>query len=852
MIKTWGKMETVRGYVEHITYHNAENGYTVLNLSDPEREKLGEDSIFTAVGSLPEVGEGEMLELQGTWTAHHIYGEQFKFSSFEIRQPENETAIERYLGSGMIKGVKAALAHRIVKAFGPDTFRILDEEPERLAEIKGISRKKAREIAQQLYEKRDLRDGLLFLAKYRIPNTLSLKIWQQYGPDIYTIIRENPYRLADEVKGVGFKTADEIAAQAGIPVDSRFRVSSAVLYTLEMASAEGHLYLPRTVLVQRTSELLGYNDQEIVDVFRQDDMLIPQALEGVDDTVGAAILDLSVEKKVVLRTEEEESRVYSAKAYAAQLRVARMLMERNLNVKCSVDEARQKAVRAAYESGFELDERQLEAVIEAQRSTLLILTGGPGTGKTTTINTMIKVFEDDGLNIELAAPTGRAAKRMKEATGREARTIHRLLEVNGDPETEIFFNKTMDDPIETDVIIIDEMSMVDLYLFQSLLKAVVPGTRLIMVGDADQLPSVGPGRVLGDMIASEQIHTITLKRIFRQALQSDIVVNAHKINEGVHPVINNKSPDFFFMKEMDPGTIIGTIIKLVRDNLPRYLKVPGSDIQVMAPMKKGTLGITNLNKLMQMYLNPASPQKEEHSRGETLFREGDRVMQVRNNYQIEWTQRGMHDAVVDSGQGVFNGDMGILRRINTFSESVIVVFDENRYVEYEFSEMDQLELAYAVTIHKAQGSEYPAVVIPMFRGPRMLMNRNLLYTAITRARRMVVLIGDPEVMNSMIDNPHEAKRYTSLDLYIRRIAKEEDSGTDGGYPGSADGGFGTDSGYPGSVDGRSTAAEGYPWPDNFDQGMGRIDQNPADDPLADDNFDQSLIDPDDPFAGFDD
>ncbi len=818
-------METVRGYVEHITYHNAENGYTVLTLSDPEREKMGEDSVFTAVGSLPEIGEGEMLELEGSWTSHHIYGEQFKISSFEIRQPEDEAAIERYLGSGMIKGIKSALAHRIVKTFGAETFRVLDEEPERLAESKGISKKKAREIAQQLYEKRDLRDGLLFLSRFSIPNTLALKIWQQYGPDIYTIIRENPYRLADEVKGVGFKTADEIAARAGIPVDSRFRISGAILYALEMASADGNLYLPRDVLVRKTGDLLGYETRTMADGFGPDDMLIPQALEGANDSIGACILDLSVEKKLVLSTEEGESRVYSSQAYYAQQRVARMLLERNLRTRCSVEEARQKAVRAASESGFELDERQLEAVIEAQRSTLLILTGGPGTGKTTTINTMIKVFEDDDLKIELAAPTGRAAKRMKEATGREARTIHRLLEVNGDPETEIFFNKTMDDPIETDVIIIDEMSMVDLYLFQSLLKAVVPGTRLIMVGDADQLPSVGPGRVLGDMIESGQIHTITLERIFRQAMQSDIVVNAHKINEGVHPVINNQSPDFFFMKEMDPGTIIGTIIKLVRDNLPRYLHVSGTDIQVMAPMKKGTLGIANLNKMMQTYLNPAGPDKEEHSRGDTLFREGDRVMQVRNNYQIEWTQRGRHDAVIDSGQGVFNGDMGILHRINTFSETVVVVFDENRYVEYEFGEMDQLELAYAVTIHKAQGSEYPAVVIPMFRGPRMLMNRNLLYTAITRARQMVVLIGDPEVMYSMIDNTYEAKRYTSLDLCIKAIA-------------AGKGSQGTPGNNPVDMDDRATL---------YDDRDGQND----DDPLASDHFDSSWIDPDDPFAGFD-
>ena len=763
-------MDTVRGYVEHITFRNEENGYTVLSLSDPELEKKGLESVFTAVGSLPEVGVGELLELGGSWSAHPVYGEQFKISSFEIRRPEDTAAVERYLGSGMISGVREALAHRIVKTFGEDTLRILDEEPERLAEIKGISKSKARDIAAQLYEKRDLRDGLLFLAKYHIPNTLALKIWKQYGPDIYSILRENPYKLADDVRGIGFRTADEIAAQAGIPMDSRFRINSAILYTLENASAEGSLYLPRDILIRRTKSILGFRDAYDAYMPREDDALVPEALEGTNDPVGAGILDLAVEKKVILKTEEDESRVYTSRAYYTQMRVARMLLERNLTMPCQIEEARMKAVKAASESGYELDERQLEAVALAQRCCLLILTGGPGTGKTTTINTMIRVFEADGLTIELAAPTGRAAKRMTEATGRRARTIHRLLEVSGDPDDVLIFNKDMDNPLDADVIIVDEMSMVDLYLFQSLLRAVVPGTRLIMVGDADQLPSVGPGRVLRDMIASGQISTVTLKRIFRQALQSDIVVNAHKINEGVHPVLSNKSPDFFFIRQLDPGTIIGTAIKLVRDNLPRYLNVPGTEIQVMAPMKKGVLGVNNLNRIMQEYLNPASPDKDEYTRGDTLFREGDRVMQVRNNYQIEWIQRGRHGAELDSGAGVFNGDMGILRRIDSFSERLTVVFDDDRYVEYEFGELDQLELSYAVTIHKAQGSEYPAVVIPLLRGPRMLMNRNLLYTAITRARRIVVLIGDPEVMNDMIDNTSETKRYTGLDLYMRESA----------------------------------------------------------------------------------
>jgi len=806
----WIKMDSVKGYVEHITYRNEENGYTVLSLSDPEREKAGEDCVFTAVGSLPEVGEGELLNLSGFWTTHSTYGEQFKIDSFEILPPENAAAMERYLASGQVKGIKKALAHRIVQAFGDDTFTILDQEPERLAEIKGISLKKARQIAQQVFEKRDMRDGLLFLAGFNISNTLSMKIWQQYGPDIYRIVKDNPYKLADDVAGVGFRTADEIARKAGFAADSRFRISSAILYVLELASAEGSMYLPKDILVRRTANLLGfggsqpqYSGEDADPFYPYEDMeyaapvLLPEALSGADDPVVAALLDLSVDRKIILKREEDTERVYTSQAYYTELRVARMLEELNLTCEVDQDEVRSRAVTAAAGSGNELDEMQMEAVLQAMEHTLMILTGGPGTGKTTTINTMISVFEREGMSIELAAPTGRAAKRMKEATGREARTLHRLLEVSGDPETGTHFNKDTDDPLETDVIIIDEMSMVDIYLFQSLLRAVIPGTHLIMVGDANQLPSVGPGSVLKDMIESGKILTVTLERIFRQAQMSDIVVNAHKINAGQHPVVNNKSPDFFFIRQSDPGTIIGTAVKLVGENLPRYLKTDSSEIQVMAPMKKGVLGISNLNKVMQTYLNPASPHKEEHNRGETLFREGDRVMQVRNNYQIAWTVRGRHNAVLDNGEGVFNGDMGIIRQISRYTETLTVEFDEHRYVDYDFNDLDQLELAYAVTIHKAQGSEYPAVVIPLLRGPRMLMNRNLLYTAITRARSMVVLIGEPAVMNEMIDNVQEAKRYTTLALRIKeayavREAGGEDEAAFGGNSGAGDSGMGED------------------------------------------------------------
>ena len=785
-------MEIFKGYVEHVVYRNEENGYTVLYLS-----ASGEEDTVTAVGILPEVGDGECLELTGKWTVHATYGEQFKFDSFRILPPEDERAMERYLGSGLIKGIGKKLAQRIVARFGADTFTILDHEPERLAEIKGISKAKAREISEQVCEKRDMRDGLLFLGQYGVPNNMAMRIWQQYGPDIYQIVRENPYRLAEEISGIGFRTADEIARKAGVAVDSRFRICGALLYALELAGAEGSLYLPKDVLLKRTRSLLGlytapgyeadlYGDPELLDpelfadapeewgTSAPSPASLPEALEDAADPVGAGLLDLSAERKVILKEEEGISKVYPAPAYYAELRCARLLLDLNGETGISEEEARTRAVSAAMRGGTQLDERQLDAVIRAQSHTLLILTGGPGTGKTTTINTMISVFEDMGLDIELAAPTGRAAKRMTEATGRDARTIHRLLEVRGDPESEYHFGRGEEQPLEADVIIVDEMSMVDMYLFRSLLSAVVPGTRLIMVGDANQLPSVGPGSVLRDMIESGVLPVITLTTIFRQAQLSDIVLNAHRIHAGEHLQCTNKSRDFFFIRESDPGTIIGTAIKLVRDSLPPYVHAPSADIQVMAPMKKGTLGVARLNQVMQRYLNPPEEGAEEYRRGETVFRENDRVMQIRNNYQIAWTVRGRGGTMIDSGEGVFNGDMGIVRRINRFAGIMTVEFDEHRFVEYELSELDQLELAYAVTIHKAQGSEYPAVVIPLLSGPHMLMTRNLLYTAVTRATTCVVLVGDPAAMNRMIDNVTEAKRYTSLRLRLQERKFEFD------------------------------------------------------------------------------
>ncbi|MDD6616550.1 MAG: ATP-dependent RecD-like DNA helicase [Lachnospiraceae bacterium] len=732
-------MEQLEGYVDHIIYRNQENGYTVLVLVSGQEET-------TCVGIFACISEGEHIVARGQFVAHATYGEQFKVTSFEVKQPADEEAMERYLGSGAVKGVGTALAARIVRRFHDDTFRIIEEEPERLAEIKGISEKKAREIADQVYEKRDMRQAMMFLQQYGISTSLSVKIYQRYGSEIYKVIQENPYRLADDIEGVGFRIADEIAGRAGILQDSEYRIKCGLMYILSQASGEGHVYLPQEELVRRASELL-----EIV-------LSEPEQY----------LMDLAIDHKTVIKEEQDCRKIYSASAYHIELNTARMLSE--LNVRGAIDEAviLEKISAIEKASGTCLDENQRPAVMEAVRCGLLVITGGPGTGKTTTINTLITYFESEGLELLLAAPTGRAAKRMTEATGFEAKTIHRLLEVSGGPEGGSGgFAKNAQNPLEADVIIVDEMSMVDIYLMHALLSAVTVGTRLIMVGDVNQLPSVGPGSVLKDIILSECIQVVRLTHIFRQASESDIVVNAHKINRGEKVTLDNKSRDFFFLKRQDANVIISIVIQLVRDKMPRYVDASMYDIQVLTPMRKGLLGVERLNRILQEYLNPPSQEKKEHEQGERRFREGDKVMQTKNNYQIEWEIRGRYGVVAEKGLGIFNGDMGIVREINTYSERMTVEFDEHRMVEYPFSGLDELELAYAVTIHKSQGSEYPAVVIPLLSGPRMLMNRNLLYTAVTRARKCVTLVGDAVTFEQMIENTTEQRRYTTLAQRIK-------------------------------------------------------------------------------------
>ena len=730
-------MEEVKGYVEHIVFRNEDNGYTVFDLNN-------EDGELTCVGTFHYISEGELLKLTGEYVTHALYGVQLQVQTSEVCEPEDLVSIERYLGSGAIKGLGAALAGRIVRRFREDTFRIIEEEPERLAEVKGISERKAREIAEQIEEKKDMRRAMIYLQKYGISTTLAARIYDYYGNRLYQVMEENPYRMADDISGVGFKTADEIARRIGIRADSDYRIRSGIFYTLLQSVGEGHVYLLVEALLRRTGDLLGVEIRHIEKY----------------------LMDLAMERKVVLKEGEDGKRVYASNYYYLELNTAKLLHDLNITGKVDRSDVRRKLAAIEKHMDMPLDERQRQAVEEAVGRGVMILTGGPGTGKTTTINAMLRYFDSEQMDIRLAAPTGRAAKRMTEATGWEAQTIHRLLEVNGNPEEEAGtgFQRNMENPLEADVIIIDEMSMVDLPLMHALLCAVCPGTRLILVGDVNQLPSVGPGSVLKDMIASQAFAVVELTRIFRQAGESDIVVNAHRINRGEPVVLDNKSRDFFFLKRQDANTIISVTLTLIQKKLPKYVGATPYDIQVLTPMRKGLLGVERLNRILQEYLNPPDPSKAEKEYGEKLFRVGDKVMQIRNNYQLEWEISTRYGMTVDKGVGIFNGDMGIVKAVNSYEETLSVEYDEHRVVTYPFQLLDELELAYAITIHKSQGS---------LSGPRQLYNRNLLYTAVTRARKCVTIVGSETVFQSMIQNDSQQDRNTSLDERIREFCQDD-------------------------------------------------------------------------------
>ena len=745
-------MEKVKGYIDHIIYRNTDNGYTVLNLICDEEE-------ITCVGTFRTIDKGENIEAEGIYTSHPVYGEQFKVENYQITAPDDTLSMERYLGSGAIKGVGEALAARIVKKFGKETFRIIEEEPERLAEVKGISERKAKEIAVQVYEKRDARDAMTFLQKYGISNTLAIRIYEAYGMNLYGVMKENPYQLAEDIDGIGFRIADAIASKIGIHTDSDYRIRSGLLFTLLQAGAEGHCYLPESLLLRKAGELLE---------------LEPSLME-------AQLQNLAMDKKIVIKMPEEGSgdrKVYGMTYYYAELNCAKMLHDLNISVReddyLPSEERKilEKIAALEKELEIELDELQKKAVLESIKNGILILSGGPGTGKTTTINMIIRYFLSEEMDIFLAAPTGRAAKRMTETTGYEAKTIHRLLELNGAVSGEAKaarFEKNEENPLEADVIIIDEMSMVDIFLFQSLLRAVPVGTRLIMVGDVNQLPSVGPGQVLQDLLKSGRFPVVMLEKIFRQAQESDIILNAHRIHAGQDIVLDNKSRDFFFLERNDVNVIYKHMIQLILEKMPPYVGAQPYDIQVLTPMRKGKLGVETLNGILQKYLNPPSEKKKEHMGGNTLFREKDKVMQIKNNYQLEWEVVSQYGIPIDKGTGVFNGDIGMIMEISEYTRSMVIEFDEHRRVTYSFDQLDEIELAYAVTIHKSQGSEYPAVIMPLLSGPKMLFNRNLLYTGVTRARNCVTILGSSMTLREMVDNNYENRRYTGLAERITQL-----------------------------------------------------------------------------------
>jgi exodeoxyribonuclease V alpha subunit len=732
----------IQGVVENIIYHNPENGYTVFSVISAA-QKDAEDEEITCVAYMGQINAGESVQLVGGYILHPSYGRQFNVQSFQKSNPTSLFGIEKYLGSGAIKGVGEKLARKIVAKFKEDTLKIIEEMPEKLSEIKGITLEKAITIGNIFNEQAVQRRAIIFLQEYGISPAYAVKIYNKYKENTITVVKNNPYRLADDIFGIGFHIADSIAYKAGFDLDSPFRIKAGIRYALSQSTNNGHVYLPKPILIGQAAELLSVNNGLIEN----------------------NLLEMQMERALWQEKIGEEIAVYLNAFHFAESFTAKKLLQISNNFLPENMIGDQKIEAIEKEEGVTLAETQKTAIIEALSSGVLVINGGPGTGKTTAIRTIIKILEEEELKIELAAPTGRAAKRMAEATGREAKTIHRLLGMSfaDEDHRRQYFDKDEDNEIDADVIIIDETSMVDIVLMHHLLKAVPPGARLILVGDADQLPSVGPGNVLKDIIKSGAIKVNQLTEIFRQAQESAIIINAHRINRGEYPLLNEKNKDFFLMRRPLADDVIKTIVALVSERLPKYMSCDSfRDIQVLTPMRKGALGVANLNIVLQNALNPANRSKNEKEYRSLIFREGDKVMQIRNNYNIAWRGFDKAGRQTDEGVGVYNGDEGIIMKIDDIDETVMVAFDDGKVVWYDYSQLEELELSYAVTIHKSQGSEYKAVIIPVHSGPPMLLSRNLLYTAVTRAKNLVVLVGTDETLCRMVDNIREVNRYSAL------------------------------------------------------------------------------------------
>lgn len=728
----------LEGTVEDVIFHNDDNGYAVFDFKSDDGDEI------ICVGTVPQIRRGDMLKLTGGMVIHPTYGLQFKVEFYERVVPTTAVAIEKYLSSGIVKGIGPKTAKKIVDKFGASTFYVIEEKFDRLVEIKGITYDKALAVHNSFCSQRDIRKVMLYLQEFGVTPAFAMKVYKKYGYRTIDIIKENPYRMAEDIAGIGFKTADRIAYSMGIPTDSPNRVKSGIKYILSESLLDGNVFMPKDSLIRQAGEILSV-DEEMVD---------------------NCLRELQIEHKVFNENIDGTDAVYLMTMYYTEISAAKKLLELSFfHDDADLRKIDDKIDAVEDLSGICLAKQQRTAVIEAMREGVLVITGGPGTGKTTIIHTIIQIFKSSGMEVVLAAPTGRAAKRMTETTGIEAKTIHRMLGVAyaDDDNGRQKFDKNETETIEADVIIIDEVSMVDMQLFNNLLKAIEPGTRLILVGDANQLPSVAAGNVLKDIIKSEKIKVVRLTEIFRQARESAIITNAHKINSGEEPVMNGNNTDFFFVNAQYAPEVPGKIVELITKRLPKFTGVDSfSDMQVLTPMRKGDIGAAGLNKTLQKALNPPSDGKKEFETSSCTFREGDKVMQIKNNYNISWKIENRLGKVIDDGTGIYNGDMGIIKSINKQAETITVLFDDMRQAVYEFTALDELELAYAVTIHKSQGSEYPVVIIPIHSGPPMLMSRNLLYTAVTRAKKFVIIVGLKSSVNRMVANDREVSRYSGF------------------------------------------------------------------------------------------